>query len=349
MQNGYGKNSIFLLCIVKLLESHKTPVSPSAGTFGRAPQERYCTPSTTPLTSSLSSTGKPQRAMSLLPEMWEAEQITAQERRTEKMRSQLLLHRPVRGQELDSTMLAGPFQLRMFRDQHCNPTLHNGGRVLTVPSILITHQPWFCILHKPCWAHVVFAHTTPQGSQHKKHRVWKRGHYQSQRQTFYNAHCPSASWKGSEQKQIIWRDAEHYTTQAHSLHICGSLYTRRPACSLFWLSCLQKIMRRWSVHCTSSTGLLGQVVTPPANLTSDRRLGYVPETLQISHGFRFCCLGLLRSEVGRMQNWVSVEANISCALCAGVWSPCQPSRRKNPSVGPTERELKSWGLDLGRK
>lgn len=75
MQNEYGKNSIFLLCIVKLLESHKMPVPPSAGTF-----RRFCTPSTPPLASSLGSAGKAQRPASSLQE---TEQITAQHDREE--------------------------------------------------------------------------------------------------------------------------------------------------------------------------------------------------------------------------------------------------------------------------
>lgn len=56
------------------------PVPPSAGTFGRAPQEQFCTLSTPPLASSPISAGKAQRAT---PSLQETEQITAQYDREE--------------------------------------------------------------------------------------------------------------------------------------------------------------------------------------------------------------------------------------------------------------------------
>lgn len=66
------------------------PVLPSAGSFGRAPQERFCTLCTPPVASSQSSAGKAQRTIPLLQE---TEQITAQQDREEvdrEMMGQLL-------------------------------------------------------------------------------------------------------------------------------------------------------------------------------------------------------------------------------------------------------------------
>lgn len=92
--------------------------------------------------------------------------------------------------------------------------------------------------------------------------------------------------------------------------------------------------------CTSSAGLLGQVVTLSVNLTSDpgwathqKPFRFHVASSSVVSSFLNSVWGCCGLRWDGCRTWVSVKANISQALRARVWSPCQWSGRKNPSVG----------------
>lgn len=240
-------------------------------------------------------------------------------------------------------------------DEHCSPILHDRGRGLTALAIFITQQPWFCIPHTLCWAYIMFAHTTTQGSQHEEQRVQKRL-LPIPEANLLQGTLSECLLEGASAKQIIWRGAGHYATQDRSLHICGYLYTRHLFCSLCSLFYLQKVWGRWSMCCTSSAGLLGRVVTLSVNLTSDP--GWAPP--QKPFGFYvasgFVVSSFLNSWSRAAVVWGGTDAELSQfeskylpgTVCQGV-EPLPVEWEEKPICGPDKGKLKSWGPGLGRK
>lgn len=198
VQNGYGKNSILSLCIVKPGKSQDS-CSPKCEEFWQGTAGRIL--HTAPLRLHLHEALLAKHRETLL--LQATEQMTAQQDREEvdrEMMGQLLHMLPVCMTEMST-------------------------RVLTASRESLSHSSLDFAFHIYHVELMSCFHTQP----HKEQRV-QNVCYPSQRQTFHKDTLSECLLEEASAKQIIWRGAGHCARQDSTLHVCGYLCTRHLFC-----------------------------------------------------------------------------------------------------------------------
>lgn len=146
--------------------------------------------------------------------------------------------------------------------EHCNPILHDRGRVLVVPWQFVSHSILDFAFHMYHVELTTCFHA--QGSQHEKQ-------------------CPKKVVSNPRAKPLtrhtFWVPLE---SAKYNLERCWALRNTGSQPAYLWFSVhkvsfLQPVLTflspaawgRWSMWCTSRAVLLGQVVTLSVNVTSD--------------------------------------------------------------------------------
>lgn len=184
------------------LESHKMSVLPSAGSFGRAQEEGFCTPHRSDR-SPWSSAAKTQRTPCC------KEQSGSQHSWTERGR-----------QGDDGPTL--PYAASVHNWDECD-------RVPTASREFLSHSSLDFAFHIYHVELMSCFHTQP----HKDHSTgsWVQKSLLAIPETNLSQDTLSECLlEEASAKQIIWRGASHCTNQDSTLHICGYLYTRHLFC-----------------------------------------------------------------------------------------------------------------------